>query len=395
MRFLQARLFRKISQWCEWFRWRQDFTIEVRRHFCEIKETQRKLEYQSFQRDDALHQLQRQQNTIIQRLRRNARLPLTLALQELHRNLDEYKKEFFSLPDESSPIWTQLCDLHENYIRMNWLDRGRAINLNNPRTLAEKLEWLKLNDHREVLIEISDKFAVREYVRRKTNSASLLNRLYGVYQNADDIPIDEMPEKFVVKANHWSGGNFICASGDAFDTSERARLTSLLSSVYAVESVEWPYWKIEPRLFVEEYLEDQFSELVDYKIFCFNGIPKLILVCIGRFAPTNVQILYFDTEWNLQPIKGSAIYDSIPAGKDFPRPESLNEMLQYASLLSQDAAFVRVDLYDVFGQCRFGELTLYPDSGLGCVVSPEEWNYVLGDWLQLPKANRKPWVAYC
>ena len=398
MKLLPAPIAQKVSGWRYSRRQKRKIPIETLQKLREFQVLFRKLEIHVSEQQTTLQQMQQLQLELeskIQRLQRSARQPTTLALEQLHRELEEYNSAFGSSPDTSSQIWNRLCDLHELYIRMNWSDRGRPLNLSRPSTLAEKLEWLKLNDHREVHITMTDKLAVRDYVLSKTNNPALLNCVYGVYKRADEIPIDQLPSKFVLKTNHWSGQNFICRDKSEFGLSERDRFTNMLSSTYARESVEWPYWKIEPKLFVEEYLEDQFSELVDYKVFCFNGTPKLILVCMGRFGTSKLRILYFDSEWKLQPIEGSSLYSRIPAGQDFPRPKSLNEMLQYASLLSQDAAFVRVDWYDFFGECRFGELTLYPDSGVGCVVSPEHWNFVLGSWLHLPKSNRNPWMAYC
>ena len=210
---------------------------------------------------------------------------------------------------------------------------------------------------------------------------------------ADEIPIDELPGKFVIKANQWSGGNFICANKDDFNSEVKDRLNRNMKGVYGQDKAEWPYWHIKPMLLVEEYLKDQFSELVDYKVFCFNGEPKFIMVCMERYSQSTMRRLFFDTAWNLMPFLDYR-YPAISLGCNFPRPHSLGEMLQYAGLLSQDAAFVRVDFYDVFGECRFGELTLYPESGLACWFHPHEWNFTLGDWLQLPEPNRNPKMAY-
>ena len=238
-----------------------------------------------------------------------------------------------------------------------------------------------------------DKFAVREYVINSTGNPNLLSTLHGVYSNAHDIPIDELPSKFVIKANQWSGGNFICTNRGDFNSEVKDRLNRYMKGIYGQDKAEWPYWHIKPMLLVEEYLEDQFSELVDYKVFCFNGEPKFIMVCMERYSQSTMRRLFFDTAWNLMPFLDYR-YSAISLGGNFPRPHSLSEMLQYSRLLSKDAAFVRVDFYDVFGECRFGELTLYPESGLDCWFRPNEWNFTLGDWLQLPKPNRNPKMAY-
>ena len=310
-----------------------------------------------------------------------------------HKELLNHKDKTGGIPDEHDPIWVRLSSLQESYIELRWLKRKKKLDLSNPRTLAEKIEWLKLNDHRKVYQRLSDKIAVREYVINSTGNPDLLNALHGVYSNAYDIPINELPSKFVVKANQWSGGNFICTNKDDFNSEVKDRLNQYMNGIYGYDKAEWPYWHIKPMLVVEEYLEDQFSELVNYNVHCFNGEPKLIMVSMERFSQSTMRRQIFDTDWNVMPFLDIR-YPALSLGGNFPRPHSLSEMLETARLLSQDIAFVRADFYDVFGECRFGELTLYPHSGLNCWLSPTEWNFILGDWLQLPEPNRNPKMAY-
>ena len=323
------------------------------------------------------------------KLRRNK---LKREQQLIHKELQIYKDKMGGVPDESDPIWVRLSNMQESYITLRWQEHKKKLNLSHPRTLAEKLEWLKLNDHRKVHQVLADKIAVREYVINATGNSDLLNVLHGVYSNADDIPIDELPNKFVIKANQWSGGNFVCTNKDDFNAKVKGKLNLYMNGLFGQDKAEWPYWHSKPMLLVEEYLEDEFSELIDYKVYCFNSEPKFIMVCMGRIQSA-MRRLIFDTDWNLMPFLNYR-YPAISLGGNFPRPHSLSDMLQYSRLLSQDAAFVRVDFYDVFGECRFGELTLYPESGLGCWFHPNEWNFTLGDWLQLPEPNRNPKMAY-
>ena len=285
--------------------------------------------------------------------------------QLIQKELQIYKDKMGDTPDENDPIWVRLSSLQESFLELRWLEGKQELDLRHPRTFAEKIEWLKLNDHRELYSRLVDKFAVREYVINSTDNPSLLNALHGVYTNADDIPIDELPSKFVIKANQWSGGNFICTNKDDFNSEVKDRLNRYMNGLYGQDKAEWAYWQIKPMLLVEEYLEDQFSELVDYKVFCFNGEPNFIMVCTGRSLHSTLRKQFFDTNWKLLPFLADG-YPGISLGGNFPSPHSLSEMLQYSRLLSQDAAFVRVDFYDVFGECRFGELTLYPESGLNC-----------------------------
>ena len=212
------------------------------------------------------------------KLRRNK---LKREQQLIRKELKNYKDKMGGAPDESDPIWVRLSNLQESYIELRWLKRERELNLSHPRTLAEKLEWLKLNDQRKVHQRLVDKFAVREYVINSTGNPDLLNALHGVYSSADEISVDELPSKFVIKANRWSGGNFICTNKDDFNSKVKNKLNGYMNGLYGQDKAEWLYWHINPMLLVEEYLEDQFSELVDYKVFCFNGEPKFIMVCTG------------------------------------------------------------------------------------------------------------------
>ena len=310
-------------------------------------------------------------------------------------NLFKELLKFGHLPDENHVIWTKFSALHEMIVCDNWRRKSRVLELSEPRTLAEKIEWLKLNDHREEFIQFTDKLAVRDYVLEKTRNSNLLNYTYGVYDRAEHIPVNELKLPFIVKANLRSGGNLICDSPESLNSKSMNYLNKKLYGKFPLYTYQWPYWHTKPKLLVEEYLEDQFAQLVDYKIFCFNGEPRLVMVCLDRSS--NLKRLYFDTEWNLLPFLDRK-YPAITQFSDgrFPCPGSLNEMLNYAKLLSQDAEFIRVDFYDVFGQCRFGELTLYPEAGEGDGIQfePDEWNYRLGDWLKLPKPNRNPRMAY-
>ena len=327
---------------------------------------------------------------------KRARKPLQREVEKIHRELHAYYKTNKNLPCDDEPIWRQLSEIHEGFIRLNWRMMARKLDLSEPselKTLAEKLEWLKFNDHREELVCMADKVEARRYVLSKTNDPNLLNRLYGVYDSAYKIPLEELPEKFVIKANHWCGGNFICRHKYEFTSEVRTVLNGYMNRVYATTKAEWPYWHIKPQLLVEEYLEDQFNQLVDYQAFCFNGEPRFIMVCAERFSEAGMHRLFFDLDWQLMPFTDHK-YPPIPDGENFPRPESLSKMLDYSRCLAQDTAFVRADFYDLFGECRFSELDIYPEAGVGCRFWPDEWNVILGDWLHLPEPNRNPRLAF-
>ena len=180
-------------------------------------------------------------------------------------------KKKVSIPEDEQ-FWSIVAEIRELIIRKRWLRKRWKIDLNNPHTLAEKIEWLKLNYHVPLYIQLSDKLAVRDYVRERLGSQaeSVLNHIHGVYHSVKDIDFDNLPDKFVVKTNHGSGGNVICHEKGTFDRSRLDRLEQSLRRKFGVHKVEWPYWHIKPKILVEEYLEDQFNQLVDYKVFCFN-----------------------------------------------------------------------------------------------------------------------------
>ncbi len=208
----------------------------------------------------------------------------------------------------------------------------------------------------------------------------------------ENLPFDNLPSKYVIKSNHWSGDALICGKSSPVSRDQIQRIAMRLKSGYDdYTKSEWPYRHIAPRVFVEEYLESRFDQLVDYKIFCFNGDPRFIMVCMDRF--TDHKRSFFDPNWKPLPFYDWK-YPPIELDLQSLKPESLDEMLQHASKLSEDASFLRADFYDVDGECRFGELTLYPECGIDCRFQPDEWNQTIGGWLQLPAPSRNPKFAF-
>ncbi len=311
----------------------------------------------------------------------------------LYRSVNKYLKKRSHAPCDAE-LWEMISELHQNYVSWRWGRFGERLNLCKPLTLAEKIEWLKLNDHRSFYIRLTDKLSVRSYVLEMTGQVALLNKLIGVYDSTKDIPIESLPEKFVIKTNRWGGGDVLIVKNRKFATKERlVSIEKHLCNQFSSKKAEWPYWHIEPRVLVEEYIEDQFNQLIDYKVFCFNGRPKFVMVCKDGF--TMHKRLYFDLDWKLMPFSDAKYPKIDDQGKgDFPRPESLDNMIRHAEQLSQGCPFVRVDFYDLFGVCRFGEMTFYPQSGIGCRFVPIEWNALVGRMLTMPKPYRNPRYAY-
>ncbi len=289
-------------------------------------------------------------------------------------------------------LCNRIASLQLAYVTFAWISKGRKLNLHSPETLAEKIEWLKFNYHKSLLIQLTDKLAVRKYVVQKISTSRVLTRIYGCYDSTADIPLEVLPQNYVLKTNRWSGDVTIKFDDEPVEPKSLKKLDKRLSRIYGTKNGEWPYWHIKPRVYVEEYLEDQFGQLVDYKFFCFNGIPKLVRVGKDKHIGAQ-QVSYFDENWKIMPFR-DAKAPPLKEGQKFPCPDSFGDMLLFASQLSKNLPLVRLDFYDVFGQCKFGEITLFHEGGIGCIFYPDSWNYTIGEWLELPQACPNPKLAY-
>jgi hypothetical protein len=265
-----------------------------------------------------------------------------------------------------------------------FLTFGRRLNLSNPPTFTAKLQWLKLYGRPEQYAPLADKFAVYDYVRARLGDRHL-NRILGVYQRASDIPWDDLPDKFVLKATHASGWNLIVSEKAHLDR-EKARQTCQrwLETTYAARSREPVYTNIPPRIICVEYLGDPDTELFDYKLYCFNGRVRLIHVDTQRF--TGHQRTFYTPDWQRLPFA----YTYPVRQEGVPRPPALAEMISLAGLLAETIPFVRVDFFNIHDQIIFGEMTFFPDAGFGA-FSPPEWDTIIGSYLELPHpVNRTP-----
>lgn len=255
---------------------------------------------------------------------------------------------------------------------------GKKLNLKDPKDFNEKLQWLNLYWQHPLLTKCADKFEVREYVKN-CGCGDSLNELYGVYEDAARLEWNRFPEKFVLKCTHGCGFNIICDGKEKPDIQrETAKLRKWLKVDYSLHAGEFHYSKIKPRIICERYLETDSGFLPDdYKIYCFNGTAKVILVCTDR--TTGVKFAYMDPEWNRMDL-GREKYNTekIPA-----RPNSMDIMIKYAEILSKPFPFVRVDFYEYRGKPVFGEMTFTPGKG-AAVCYREEGLKKLGDMLELP-----------
>ncbi len=265
----------------------------------------------------------------------------------------------------------------------------KKLNLNNPISFQEKLQWLKIYDKNPDYHKMVDKVLVKDYVSSIIGCEYVIP-LLGVWSKPEDINWDMLPNRFVLKTNH-SGGNtgvIICRDKNSFNRESAIRKLnfSLKDDVYR-NSREWPYKDIEKKVFAEEFIDTKSNEidLPDYKWYCFNGEPKYCQVIKDR--TTNETIDFFDTDWKhqefvgLNPAAGPA---AGPAAEEPAKPSNLIEQIKIAKELSKGIPFSRIDLYSVGDKIYFGEVTFYPLSGMG-EFNPRCYNEILGNMLILPK----------
>ena len=261
-----------------------------------------------------------------------------------------------------------------------YLLMGKKLDLENPKTFNEKLQWLKIYDHNPKYSDLVDKYEVRQYISKILGEDYLIP-LIGVYNSYDEIDFDSLPNQFVLKPNHTSGDIFICKNkNDINHEALKKEINKWIKREYYWLHREWPYKNIEPKIICEKLIIDESGEdLKDYKVMCFNGEPKCIFVCIDRHTPTGLKINFYDTDWNLMPFKRH--YPN--SEKMIAKPKNFEKMIEFSKVLSRDFPFVRVDFYEVNDHLYFGELTFYPGAGFE-EFEPEEYDKILGDWIKLP-----------
>lgn len=279
------------------------------------------------------------------------------------------------------PIFRLVPDKLFLKIKYNLLMKEK-LNLNNPKTFNEKLQWLKLYDRKQEYINMVDKYGVKEYISKKIGKEYVIPTL-GIWNDFDSIDFNKLPNKFVLKCTHDSGGLVICTSKEKFDVnSARNKINSSLKRNYYYSGREWPYKNVKPRIIAEKYMgTDEQQELIDYKFFCFNGKPEFLYVSEGLSNHKTAKISFSDMEYNKMPFFRE---DYRPFEKLPKKPINFEKMKGLAEKLSKNISFVRVDFYEINGKVYFGELTFFPCSGW-LPLRPKEWDKKLGDMLKLPK----------
>ena len=258
---------------------------------------------------------------------------------------------------------------------------NKKLDLSNPKTFNEKLQWLKLYDRNPEYTKMVDKYEVKKYVAEKIGEEYIIPSI-GIYNSFDEINFNELPDQFVIKCTHDSGGIVICKDKSNFSIEEaRKKINKCMKNNYYRSWREWPYKNVKPRIIIEKYMEDdKTKELRDYKFFCFNGKVKCYKIDLDRFVEHRAN--YYDDNNRLLKF-GEKVFPP-----DFNRnveiPKTIEKMKELARQLSQDIPFVRVDFYDVDGKIYFGEITFFPGAGFGKFI-PEEYDKVLGDLITLQK----------
>ena len=267
---------------------------------------------------------------------------------------------------------------------------GYKLNLEEPKTFNEKMQWLKLYDRNPMYTRMVDKYEAKKYIAEIVGDVYNVPS-YGVWNSFDEIDFDSLPKSFVLKTTHDCGGVVICKDKESFDyLSAKANLDKRLKTNFFWQGREWPYKDVLPRILAEEFLQIKSIEnhftyangqtpgAIDYKIMCFNGNPYCCLVCLGRNSKEGLHENFYDTEWNLLPVKRSN-----PQYKGIvEKPDHFDEMLDIAEALSRSIRFLRVDFFENDGKLYIGELTFYPASGFGQFI-PEEWDYKFGEMIDL------------
>ena len=256
---------------------------------------------------------------------------------------------------------------------------NKKLDLKDPRTFNEKLQWLKLYDRRPEYTTMVDKYAVKKYVADKIGQKYIIPTL-GVWDRPEEIDWDSLPNQFVLKCTHDSGGLVICRNKTELDKEAAiSKLKAGLKRDYYLAGREWPYKNVPRRIIAEKYMEDEsVSDLPDIKFFCFDGTVKALFIGTER-GSGNVKFDYYDADFHHLDL----VQEHPMSGKDFPRPQHFDEMKELASKLSQGIPQVRVDFYNINGDIYFGEMTFFHHGGV-VPFHPEDWDYIFGSWIQLP-----------
>lgn len=271
----------------------------------------------------------------------------------------------------------------EKFLKMKWkLYMDYPLNLDNPQTFNEKLQWQKLHDRKPEYTQMVDKYEAKRYVAGIIGEEHIIPTI-AVYDRAEDIDFNTLPNQFVLKCTHDSGGIVICKDKSKLDMeAARKKLAKGLKTDFYFQNREWPYKGVTPRIIAEQYMVDESGyELKDYKWFCFDGEPKALFIASDRGSKTEeTKFDFFDMEFNHLPFTNG----HPNAVKKVSRPVGFDKMKELAAKLSKGLMQARIDFYDINGMIYFGEITFFHWSGMKPFV-PREWDYKLGSYIKFPQ----------
>lgn len=260
-----------------------------------------------------------------------------------------------------------------------WCTMGKKLDLNNPKTFSEKIQWLKLYDRKPIYTDLVDKYEAKRIVGEIIGEKYIIPTL-GVWDRFDDIDFELLPNQFVLKCTHDSGGLVICKDKSKFDVSKaKSIIENCLKHSFYWGQREWPYKNVKPRIIAEKYMEDSITEdLRDYKFFAFDGEVKALFIATERQTEGETKFDFFDSDFNhLNFTNGHPNAEKMPL-----KPQNFDLMKTLAAELSRGIPHVRVDFYEVNGKVYFGEMTFSHWSGM-MPFDPEEWDYKFGNWIKL------------
>ncbi len=281
----------------------------------------------------------------------------------------------------------------EAFLRLMYRVRmSEKLDLDNPKTFNQKLQWLKLYDRKDIYSSLVDKYEVKKYVSSLIGDEYVVDT-YGIYDKFSDIDFNRLPQSFAIKCTHDSGGLYVCRNKQEFDLElAKKKISRSLRLNYYWVGREWPYKNVIPRIMVEKYLEQNLNNnseidkngLIDYKFYCFNGVPKFLYISQGLEKHETARIDFLSCEWERMPFsrRDYRHFEKLPA-----RPSKLDEMKRIAEILSKGISFVRVDFYYVKNHIFFSELTLFPGSGY-TKIYPEQYDACIGEMLNLDMVGK-------
>lgn len=263
----------------------------------------------------------------------------------------------------------------EYLVKVGKIKLGYKMNLKNPRTFNEYLNFYKLHYYNPLMELCVDKIKVDKYVSEK-GLENILIKKYKTWNSPDEVDLDVLPDKFVLKCNHFSGKVMVCKNNGEIDNFKLKKVLDSYKINLSKKFLEWPYENVERKIFAEELvLNKDGSALIDYKFYCFNGEPKFIHVASEKDVSTKYD--YFTTDWEWINVK-----QDCPNAKNHPlKPANLEEMINVARILSADFPHVRVDLYNIDGKIKFSELTFFDGGGMERFI-PRKYDYIFGEYFK-------------